>query len=179
MSDNKYEVVPEESPDRCQAVHPKGQCRYKQVAGAAYCPMHGGNKGAESKNAKSLSNYRLSKWQLRVDEFAGHDKVKSLREEIGILRILLEETVNKCSDTVDLVLNSSKIADLVAKIEKLVVSCHRLESNLGLMLDKQAAMQLASEFVEIIGRHVKDEEALSLISNDVGDLFIRLGKPGA
>lgn len=175
MSDNKFKYVEEDSPLRCQAVTAKNQCRYERVQGSEYCPMHGGNKGTEVLAAKSLRMLRLSKWQGRLEEFADHDKVKSLREEIGILRIMLEETVNKCGDQVDLIFNSGKIADLIMKIEKLVTSCHKLESNLGLMLDKQAAMQLSGEIVDIIGRHVSDEVAIGRIADEIGVTLARIG----
>jgi hypothetical protein len=173
--ENKYEVVAIDSPDRCQAVTGKGQCLYKAMTGSNYCPMHGGNKAQDSLKAASLKNYRLSKWQGRVAEFADNGAVKSLREEVGILRMVLEEMVSRCGDPVDLVLNSAKISDMVTKVEKLVVSCHRLESSLGMLLDKQAAMQLSGEIVDIITRHIKDDSAIASIANEIGIVFGRLG----
>lgn len=173
--DNKFERVAENSPERCEATTGIGQCPYKVSAPSKFCPMHGGHLAVDKHKAESLRMLRLSKWQGRMSEFADHDKVKSLREEIGILRIMLEETVNRCGDQVELIMNSGKIADLVMKIEKLVTSCHKLESNLGLMLDKQAAMQLSGEIVDIIGRHISDESIISKIANDIGAALSRAG----
>src|SRR2546421_361414 len=82
----------------------------------------------------------IAKWQTRLDEFADNDKIKSLREEIGVLRILLEETMSRCHDTNELLLYSNKISELVIKIEKVVASCHRLENATGMLLDKSAAL---------------------------------------
>lgn len=173
MIEHKLERVEPGDPNQCQSSGMNGQCPYKAIANAKYCQRHGGNKSLQVLADASLRNYRLSKWQDRIDQLADSSKVKSLREDIGILRMMLEETINKCNDEVELVMNSAKIADLVLKIEKLVTSCHRLESNLGLMLDKQAAMQLSGEIVNIIGKHVTDDSTIAAIANDIGAALAR------
>ncbi len=167
MIEAKVEAVEPDSPLRCQAVHGKGQCRYKRCDNSTYCQMHGGNKAQASHNKAIIRQYQLAKWQSTVDAFADEDQVKSLRGEIGITRLLMQETIVKCKDSGELLLYSAKIGELVSKIERLVVSCHRLESNLGLLLDKGKVMALATMLVEIIGKHVKDDEAIAAISNEI------------
>jgi len=167
MAESKFTVVEPDDPTRCQAVHGKGQCRYQAVDGAKYCPMHGGNRGQAAVKAQMLRQYQLAKWQTTVDAFADEDQVKSLRGEIGIARMLLETVIQKCKDSNDLLLYSGKIGQMLAQVERLVVSCHRLESNLGLMLDKPKVIALAAQIVEIIGQHVKDDDAISAISNEI------------
>lgn len=176
MADNKFERVEEFSKLRCQAIGGYGQCPYKQVPGSSYCPMHGGNVAAEKATAESIRVYRLAKWQHRVNEVADHSKVKSLREEIGILRVVLEETINICSDSHELLLYASRITDTVTKIEKLVASCHRLEAATGATLDKQQALQLAAVMVEIISRHVTDQDALDGIGNEIVSAILASSK---
>lgn len=173
--ERKFEVVPDDSPLRCQAVHFKGQCKYRRCEHSTFCPMHNGGIGDKAHAEESLNMLRLAKWQGRVGDLAEHEKVKSLREEIGVLRMMLEETINRCGDQVELIMNSGKIADLIMKIEKLVVSCHKLESNLGMLLDKQAAMQLSGEIVDIIGRYVSDEAAIGRIADDIAAALARVG----
>lgn len=167
MIESKLERVEEYSLERCQGVTGIGQCPYKVSEGSKFCAMHGGNMAAEIKAKESLRVYRLAKWSSRVNEIADHDKIKSLREEIGILRVVLEETINMCNDSAELLLYASRISDTVAKIERLVASCHRLEAATGATLDKQQALQLASVMVEIISRYVTDQEAIDSVSNEI------------
>lgn len=167
MSDNKFERVADDSPERCQGKYERGQCPYKQVKGSNYCPMHGGHAAVNAQKKENEKMYRLAKWRDRMSDFADSEKVKGLREEIGILRIVMEEVVNKCNDANDILMFSSKISDLAMKIEKLVSSCHRLEASTGMLLDKQAALHLASVIVKIISEYVTDEDLIDKISNDI------------
>jgi hypothetical protein len=158
-------------PYRCQATGRRGQCSFRgiKLADGSYgtrCILHGGNKQVEAETAKSLKQYRLTKWQAKLDRFSESTIIKSLREEIGILRILLEERLNQTHDTPDLILQSGPISDLVLKIEKIVTSCHKLESRMGQHLDKAAVIQLASRFVAIISEELADQpNKIDSISN--------------
>ena len=78
--------------------------------------------------------------------------------------MILEETLNQCNDSMDLLLYSQKMADLVIKIEKLVTSCDRLENRMGLLLDKASVLQLAQTYVQIINNYVSDPEVIEQIS---------------
>jgi hypothetical protein len=162
-----FERVAPDSPDRCQGAYTQGQCPYKSVPGSDKCHMHGGHWAVRKAEANSKRAYRLAQWQQRTEDFADDAEVKSLRGEIGILRLLMEETVRMCKDGQELLLYSSKISDLATRLEKLVSSCHRLETSTGLLLDKAAALQLASVIVSIISEHVRDEEAIDAIAQKI------------
>lgn len=172
--ENKFERVEADDITRCQANHKHGQCSYKQVDGSKYCPMHGGNKAVEARQKLVIRQYNLAQWQSRVNDFSDHESVKSLRDEIGITRMILENMITKCSDTSELLLYSSKIGELVSKVEKLVVSCNRLEGSMGMLLDKAAALNLAGQIVEIISRHVSDEQAIDSIAGEIAHAIANL-----
>lgn len=167
MLERKFKKVEPDSPVRCEGRYRAGQCPYEQIPGSKYCRMHGGWSADNIKAKAETRLYRLTKWKNRVNEIADDEKVKGLREEIGILRVVLEETINMCSDTTTLLIYSAKIADLVTRIEKIVSSCHRLEASTSMLLDKTAALHLASVIVEIISRFVTDENAVESISNEI------------
>lgn len=164
---SKFKRVAVDSPDRCQGQYKYTQCPYERAFPSQYCIMHGGNSAQEKARAKETRTYRLAQWQERVNEMADDPKAKGLREEIGILRMLLERTVLLCTDASTLMMMSNKISDLVIKIEKLVSSCHRLEASTGMMLDKSAAVHLAMMIVQIIGEFVTDADAIDNISNRI------------
>jgi hypothetical protein len=76
----------------------------------------------------------------------------------------------------DLILQSSKIADLAMKLEKLVSSCHKLEGSMGKLMDKSAILQFAAEIVEIIGKELQgDEEKISAIGEQIFHAVGRIG----
>jgi hypothetical protein len=175
---NPYQRVEDDDPRRCQAVIPTvGQCHLISFEGSTYCINHGGKSAAQAAEKKVLNNYRIQKYQQRIDEKSQSDQLKSLRDEIAILRMLIEERLNSCRDSHDLMLYSGPIADLVMKVDKVVNSCNRLEVNLGVMLDKTQALQFAAEIVEAVGRHVEDQEALVAISDEITNVLARIGQP--
>ena len=142
-----------EDPERCQGTIPSiGQCQNKAMPNCDYCIQHGGDKQLQAIENKKKRNYALTKWKASLDgKLSDTADIKSLREEIGILRILMEERLNLCKDTHDLLLSSGPLSDLDTKIEKLVVSCHKLESSMGQHLDKSSILIFASKIIDIIG----------------------------
>lgn len=152
--------------DRCDFIINSGdQCGNFAADGVARCEMHGANKQLAALENKSLRVYRLAKHGARIAEHADHSKVKGLREEIGILRILLEEKWNSVDNDHELLLMSGPIADLVMKIEKLVASCHRLEASLGGLLDKAKVKQIANEMMNSVNTRIN--EILEDVSPDL------------
>lgn len=146
MEEKPITVSPAD-PSRCQHVARGGtQCMYKATNDTQYCIFHGG----APRRKEELKNYRLTKWNARIAEKAESESIKSIREEIGILRMLLEERLDICKDSYDLILNSGPISDLVNNINTAVVNCHKLEAQMGNLLDRQAILQFANQVVTII-----------------------------
>jgi hypothetical protein len=162
-----FTKVPADSPLRCQGKTRAGQCPNKRAENSEYCHVHGGHNGIKKQSKENLRNYNLAKFRLEVNQKADSQIVKSLREEIGILRLLLETYINKADSPHDLIMMSGPISDLVLKIEKLVSSCHRLESSLGHLLDKQAIVHFASIVINIISENIDDEDKMSRISDGI------------
>ena len=172
MAENKFKRCAPDDPNRCQSNGAKTQCPYLAVPGSQYCPMHGGHSALKAAETARKRVYNLAKYQDRIGEHANHDQAKSLREEIGILRILLEGVMDQCKDQSDLLMYSNKISDLAIKIEKLVSSCHRLEAATGMLLDKGAALRIATEIVNIVGSHIEDPLILETIAQQIADCVI-------
>lgn len=144
--------VEPDDPTCCQGLNAHGPCNIQAVPGQKFCKLHFGigNKIAEQKDAR---NYRINKWQHRINELADSDSLKSLHEEIGIMRLLAEETLNKCLTATDLLLYSTKISDLMMKTEKLVASCHKLELATGQLVNKANMMFMGDVIIQIIGEY--------------------------
>jgi hypothetical protein len=167
MSDyeTKWERVDEDSPLRCQYISPNvGQCRNKQVEGSKFCPAHGGNKAFQAAEKRRLINYRLTKYKERIGSSLDSDQLLSLKEEVAILRMLIEEKLNKCESSTDLILMAGPLSDLIVKVEKLVSSCSRLDLRLGNLLDKGRVLQFAQTLIQIVSDEIDDEKILEKIS---------------
>lgn len=151
--------------EQCQSVTSKGQCPLKVIDGSRNCFAHGGHHIVNSIKAADQRVYKLLQWQSRVED-KNVTNAKSIREEIAILRMLIEERLNACKSNTDLMLNSTAISDMILKVDKLVNSCHRMEDAMGQLLDKQAIFQFADQVVAIISKYV-DETKLEGIANEV------------
>lgn len=168
MTPNQIAIVADDDPSRCQATTSRGQCQFRAVEGTTYCKMHGGSSVRAYQVKQDQRKYKLAKWQERVNAFADDEQLKSLNDEIGILRMTLENVLVACKDENDMLLYAPKIADLVAKIEKVVVTCHKLEASTGVLLTKSAAFTLAAQIVDIVTKHVTDPDAVSQIADEIG-----------
>ena len=152
--------------DTCRRVNQNG-VYYRAVEGTKFCSRHGADSASNAVKLEAANMYRLQKWNARIRQFTQADGVKSLREEVGILRVLLEEMINRCETPDKLMMFSARIANLTQDIGRLVVSCDRLERSMGQNMDKPTALKFAAKVVEIIGRYVEDAEALDNISRDI------------
>ena len=161
--------VDHKDPERCCHTNAEThrQCEFKRIEGEDYCPKH----SIVNSKKIALKNYQLSQYKARVSDFATNPAIKCLREEIGILRLTLENIINLCTNNYDLMLNSSQIATLVDKIDKLVNSCHKLEISNDQLLDRSKALQLADNILHILTEEVKDEDTIGKVAVRIGMLF--------
>ena len=162
-------------PERCQAVNKDQQCPYKRVQDSDYCLRHGGRHASEIANKEGVRNYQLAVWRDRVNKFSDNPNIKSLREEIGILRLLIENILNRCKDSHDLMLFSDRISDLIIRVEKVVASCHKLEERTGMLLDKQTIIIVADSLVKIIGNYIEDPDELQTIAGQMIEVVAKIG----
>ena len=176
-----YEIkeVAADAKDRCQNIIIGSgiQCQNRVMPGTNYCPIHCGVGQSIAHEAVAAKNYRLLKWKTRVAELGDNPNVKNLRDEVAILRLLMEERLNRIDDATDLIMQSGPISDLVLKIEKVVASCHKLEGSMGQLLDKAAILQFASEVITILGEELKGQEAVvSKIADRITTVIGTIGK---
>lgn len=171
-----FEKAPYEAhPGRCQTVNSQGQCRNLGVQlddghRGPYCLAHGGRHALKASKDEAIRNYRLTiaRFKAQVEDKVDSEAVKSLREEIAILRICLEERLNRCNDAMDLVLQSGPISDMVMKINTVVQSCHKLEGSMGHLLDKQAILQFAQVVIGIIGSALETQpDKINIIADEI------------
>ena len=156
-------------PKRCQANNAHGQCSFIKIPGSDYCHVHGGSNGMKK---KSLQNYRLARWQMRTAELANSEGVKSLRDEIGILRMMLEEKLNQVDNVTELMVVSHVISDLILKIEKVVMTCHKIEKSMGELLDRSDILTIASQIISAIEAEISDQTTVAKLSGRIEQIVL-------
>lgn len=160
------EIEGANDPERCQSNLRSGQCGYKRRPDSIYCPRHDGCS-AGVREAKNKNQYFLGKWQGQADRFANDSEIKNLRSEIGLARTVMENILSLCNDATDMLMYSSKIGDLLTRIERLVVACHRMEEQTGKLLDKSTVIILTQQIINIVSNRIQDPLILESISNDI------------
>jgi len=171
-------VESDDDPERCQGMVKDNQCILKKVEGSRFCAAHGGNKALVAESKAAASRFRLTKWQAQVERFRSDSDLKSLRDEIGILRVLLEERLNHCQTNLDLILHSGPISDLVVKIEKLVKSCHEIDKDFENLLDKTQVIQIAEQIISVISEEITDAGIMNAIQAKLLKLLVRKDQNG-
>lgn len=150
-------------PERCQGIITSGQCLNKAISGTNFCNIHIGSRSIGEKKANNRQ-YRLNRWRDRLSEFADAPEIKSLREEIGIARISLEEVLNQCKTANDVLIYSDKIDKMLGRIDALVTSCHRMEEKTGSMLDKTKISQILDVVIQAVTAQISDPDAIENIT---------------
>lgn len=159
--------------DRCDFTLTNGQqCGNLAEPGVANCPLHGANMQLASQEHKSMRMYRLAKFQKRVERFAGHDKLKTLNEEVALLRMLVEEKVKRCEDMTELLIVAGPVTDMVMKVQRLVESCDKLETKSGNLLSKQQIQSIATQLMQAVAAKINEfAEVKKLEDDDVSSLL--------
>ena len=164
-----------DDPERCQYAN----CTNKGLVDSddptikyPNCLVHGGNKQEESRQKNSVRNYKLEKWKF-ANDFERHctsPRIKDLRDEIGLLRMLMEERLKMCTDAHQLMMWSGPIMELASRIEKIVSTCNKLEKSMGQHLDKTTILSFASGIINIISENIAEPQIVEKIANEILEL---------
>lgn len=151
--ENIIKVERPDDPRRCQAAGHGGQCMNKAVDGGSVCYVHGGAGILKSQQKRTIYDIRRAEWKARMSNFLTPEASRTLHEEAGVMRIMFEEVLNKCTTPEMLMQNAGFLQQQVQIIERLVTAAHKLEKSAGNILDKSSAIQFALEVVATVQRH--------------------------
>lgn len=159
-------------PDRCQGMRGRDQCDKKAIllpdgSRGKYCILHAGNSERSAARKSEQMNYLLTKWKARVEQKVVSPTIKSLKEEIGIIRMLIEEKLNQCTDEYELILQSTIISKLVLDLERLVTAAHKLDISSAALLDREAIIKFSSSVIDIIAEEITDPDKISRIAQRI------------
>ena len=138
-------------PNRCQGASKAGQCQNVSEYGSDYCRVHGGRTDLQEVDDKR--GYLLAKAEERA-RLAGMadelEPVKELRDLIALQHMLVEKRYNLINSDADLLTACGPLNQMLQTMERLINSCHRIETNLGELLQRHAVLALAKEMVRIV-----------------------------
>lgn len=163
-------------PRRCKFSFPHEQCWREAEYGSEFCLAHGG-KSTEQAEKKRLYHLAEVDNRQRLAELSGHDGIKTLREEIGLVRMLIEKQVNSAKGDTELMSRSGSINNLILTLSRLMKDCHTLEVNLGELLSKQTVFRLIQSMCEIVVQELQGIEGYEEIIDRISDrLYVTVGK---
>ena len=126
-----------------------------------FCSSHGGK-----------SNYTFNSDRIRnaVSRKQHSDTLFSLREEVGLMRHVIESTINNNSDDESaLAAISGLVTSQVETLSRILTSCQKLEIVSSTVMSIEEVNVLCSDIASIISDHVDDVEVVKSIATAIDD----------
>jgi len=153
-----------------------GRCERDALPGSEYCPIHE-NLKPKKKNPEGFAKrmYMIQDQQRRARhaELLDNDNRRSLREELMIARLLLEERLNSAQTEADKISSQGAINSLLSTIEKLENSSLKLDQTTGNLLSKTTLLKIASSIVQIIIEELIEIPQSELIVDRISDRIFK------
>jgi len=137
-------------PNRCKGAAQDGQCQNRAEHGSEYCCVHGGRSLREAEEQRGYLLSKMDEKTRLVQMSDDLEPVKELRDLIALQHILIEKRYNLITSDGELLAACGPLNQMLLTMERLVNSCHRIETNLGELLARHAVLALAREMVQIV-----------------------------
>lgn len=153
----------------------KSNCPYEKVERTDFCPRHGANKQLEKRANKLQYDLKVERIRKRVDLLSVDPKRYRLDEELALMRVTLEDTINAITTRGDadyaLFQGSDTIRNLITTIGKLTQDCVTQSRALGLLMTADQFLEEVQKIIDIIATEIDDEETVIRIANRIGRCF--------
>jgi hypothetical protein len=160
---------------RCEFTHPTGQCAEEALEGCRYCSLH--THIDPERHQKRLYNLLKYKYRTRYEQIGEHEALRSLRDEVAISKMMLEETLNSIQNDSEFMASRAELAQQLATVEKLVASMLKMEVSLGTLISKPTLVKIAGEIVQILLKKLKDIPDHEMLIDDISAEIIQtIGK---
>lgn len=155
-------------PSVCQGNTGNGPCHYKAVPNSKFCELHGGSAAIKANQREELRNYQLNGLLAeRAARLGNSTQIKSLADEIGLMRALLESIFNQLETPEHALLYSDKIEKLAKNIGDLVERWQKLQEKNKELLDREAVMRIFDKILEKVVVHLADQpDAIRVLAEE-------------
>lgn len=157
-------------PHRCKGGTPRGQCLNLALDGSDFCQYH---RGIDQAPARKMQKYLLgnAEEQGLLNRYADDDALKSLREEIALVRVMVQNTLKWAQTDIEKINAYSKVNTFLLTLERLLKTCHTLDQSMGNLIAKPALHRLGQDIGQaIINRLEGVSNYESLVEALLGDL---------
>ncbi len=169
-------------PRRCKGSIREGQCLNVAADGSDYCLCH---NGVDRGPARRLRKYLLASAEDQglLAKYADDDELKSLREEIALVRMMMQNTLASAQADVDKINAYSKVNTFLLTLERLMKTCHSLEQSLGQLVGKPALIRLGQQLCQIVVSRLEGvpnyEQLVDAIVTDMAAAFQNIDNAGS
>jgi hypothetical protein len=112
--------------------------------------------------AAGTQNYEFRRWKNEIKAYLSEARIIDLRDEIGVSRLLLEETINRCSSEAELLIESNNILHLVRAIHSAVKVAAKLDAQAGMYLDQQQSLNAVNTINAMLTKHLSPEQLVEV-----------------
>lgn len=164
-----------DDPRRCQANNSRGQCEFLASPPSQYCDSHARKMSVSGHKAR-VQHYLINDPDLQesMKRQSEIEEVRSLREEIHLVRSMVERRLNMVEDNDrgGMLLAFSNVNTYMQTLEKLISSCHRMEVSLGSLLTKSSVFSLGQDIVLILAEELKDIDDYETIIDRISEQVV-------
>ena len=162
----------ENDPNRCISSTARGHCQFLAVPGTKHCSIHGGIKCQAVNAANDLYRFKHDLYARRIAEMKDHPDARKLGTELGMLRMLLEEVINKVEEPQDLIIQyGPQIREFVGDIRATLIANVKLEEKIGTLLTINDVARLAQALMSVIVEHVTDPDTIAHIADEFNTIL--------
>lgn len=170
------ERVGSNHPEVCQGNTGNGPCQYKREEGSQFCGLHGGAASSNARKTRELNNYKLSGLLAeRANRIGDSSHIKSLADEIAMMRALLEATYSSIHSTQELLLYSDKLEKTAKLIGDLVEKWQKLQERNKELLGREDVLRIFDRILEEIIGQIGDNPDVIRVLADKGYAIITGG----
>lgn len=162
---------------RCRHTGTRGNCPQAAIEGSVYCAKH-------SNEADRLKGYRVNnpKLQARLSELDREASLATLRQEVLLLRVLIEEKINFAQTDAELIAVIPTITSAFTTIDKLVNSLDKMQRATSFTLEKPALGRLGEKIVEILIKNLGDlpdrDEIVDRVAAEIAQAIVEIKNEG-
>lgn len=170
----KLNRVGPDHPRVCQGNAGSGPCCYEAMDGALFCGLHGGGPAGAGQIRRELKNYKLNAlYGDRVKEFGNSPGIKSLTDEIALLRVSLEVIFNSIKSENEMLLYVDKIEKLTKGIQGLLETLQKLQEKNKELLGRDTVIAIFDALMEKICERVHDPDIILALAEDGHGIIAR------
>lgn len=159
-------------PNRCKGAAPDGQCQNKAEHGSDYCRAHNGHSLQEAEEKRGYLLAKADERSRLVRLADDLEPVKELRDLISLQHMMIERRYNAITSEGELLAACGPLNQMLLTMERLINSAHRIETNLGELLQRHAVLALAKEMVRIVIDELEGVEDYEIIVDRITQRLI-------